>query len=404
MPTGKPARRALKRRRIGQPRPHLFRGFRLICDGTQNCRNRRIKCDEKVPCGYCTRRDLDCNPTDFIVQERWPNPPATAAADDESSSQATAATRPNPQDQAPQDALVPESTYEVFQQVFSVDQPSTSSDLRSTIASDDILTEETAGLLRIYQKGIGIWMDISDRSHTYQNEVVRHSLSSPLLMHAVCALSAKQMSLIQNKFLWEPVSSRFYGKSLSLLIKELTEQSTNHELLLAATILLGSYELLAQPGIDYQRHLYGANTLILSRNIGEEGTLFEQASFWIYARQDVALALVNERPTLTPPTKWPVLPTNATTPVEDHFGKKIVWLLARVIEVRFTTPSDQWSRAELREFESLVSDIDLSWAGLPSHVRGIHMNHALFKDEGLSRIWFCVPSAFMRNFAINGTD
>lgn len=235
-------------------------------------------------------------------------------------------------------------------------------------------------------------MDIFDRSHTYQNEVVQYSLSSPLLMHAVCALSAKQMSRIQNQFLWEPVSSRFYGESLILLINELTEQSTDRELLLAATILLGSYELLAQPGIDYQRHLYGARTLIFSHNLGEEGTSFEKASFWIYARQDVALALVNERPTLTPPAKWPKPPEDSAS-VEDRFGKTIIWLLARVIEAKFTPGSGEWSGAELESFQGLVSEIDLYWAGLPSHVRGVVMKQTHSEDDGLARVWFCVPSA-----------
>ncbi|KAJ5369770.1 uncharacterized protein N7496_005862 [Penicillium cataractarum] len=261
-----------------------------------------------------------------------------------------------------------------------------------SFSTDDILTGETAGLLRSYQEGIGVWMDIFDSSHTYQNEVVRHSLSSPLLMHAACALSAKQMSLTQNKFLWEPVSSRFYGKSLSLLINDLTEQSTDRELLLAATILLCSYELLAQPGIDYQRHLYGAHTLISSRNIDEEGTAFEKASFWIYARQDVALALVNERPTLMPPAKWPT-PTKNAGSLEDRVGNKILWMLAMVMEAKFKSANTNWTDTELTNFESLVSEIDSCWAGLPSHVRGVRMKDALLEEESLFRVWFCTPSA-----------
>ncbi|KAE8153135.1 hypothetical protein BDV25DRAFT_127469 [Aspergillus avenaceus] len=361
MLTGRRVRRALKRRRI-------------------------------APCSHCVRRHLDCNPTEFIVQERWSHRPATAAADEEPGRPVTAAATQEPQEQASQSFRVPESTYEVFQRAFSVDQPSTSSSLHSIVASDDILTEETGGLLKVDQKGIGVWMDIFDRSPTYENEVVRYSLSSPLLMHAVCALAAKQVSLIQNKFLWEPVSSRFYGQSLNLLIKELTKQSADRQVLLAVTILLGSYELLAQPGIDYQRHLYGAHTLITSHNLGEEGNSFETASFWIYARQGVALALVNERPTLTPPGKWPVPPANAT-PVEDGFGNKIVWLLAKVIEARFAATSEQWSVEEREVFESLVLEIDSSWADLPPHVRGIPMKHVICEDEGLTSIWFCVPSA-----------
>ncbi|KAL4885755.1 hypothetical protein BJY04DRAFT_213957 [Aspergillus karnatakaensis] len=289
----------------------------------------------------------------------------------------------------------PESTYEVFQQAFGVGQPTAPSSLPSEPAPEEILTQETVDLLKLYQKGIGIWMDIFDRSHTYQNEVVRHSLSSPLLMHAICALSAKQMSLTQAKFLWEPIASRFYGESLRLLIKELGNPETDRELLLAATILLGSYELLEQPGIDYQRHLYGANTLIETRDIAHQGTPLNCTSYWIYARQDVALALVNERSTLIAPSKWPAYPPYGSVPVEDYFGKRILWLLARVIEVRFSAScsKNQCSTADVRAFERLVSEIDSSWAALPSNVRGVYLNHAPVKDEGLSNVWFCIPSA-----------
>ncbi|KAJ5086879.1 hypothetical protein NUU61_008186 [Penicillium alfredii] len=300
----------------------------------------------------------DCNPTEFIVQERRSNTPLSAITDGESNSSNTPTTAQRSQETTISDTHIPESTYEIFQRVFDVDQPSTSFDIHSNVASHDILTEETASLLRFYQNGIGVWMDIFDSPHTYQNEVVRYSLSSPLLMHAVCALAPKQMSLIQNKFLWEPASSRFYGESLSLLIKELTEQSTNRDFLLAASILPGSYELLAQPGIDYQRHLNGAHTLILCCNIGEQGSFFVQASFWIYARQDVALALANERPTLTPAAKWPA-PCENSTLIEDYVGNKIVWLLERVIEAKFTLTNDDWTVNELGSFESLVSETDL---------------------------------------------
>ncbi|BCS21085.1 Zn(II)2Cys6 transcription factor [Aspergillus puulaauensis] len=381
MPTQRPARRSVKRRKTGH----------------QNCRNRRIKCDEQSPCGYCNRRGLECKKADFIVPERWGNTPEPTRAGEESQP-ATRGTAPSSQRQTtPEgDPHIPESTYEIFQHVFSVDNDHLpTSDLRSTITSDNILTEEKAGLLRFYQEGIGVWMDIFDHSHTYQNDIVRYSLSSPLLMHAVCALSANQMSLIQNKYLWGPVSSRFYGQSLSLLINELTKQSSraDGELLLAATILLGSYELLAQPGIDYQRHLYGAQTLIFSRNIGQQGTSLEKASFWIFARQDVALALVNERPTLVPPVKWPVPPESPPAAVEDAFGMRILWLLARVVEVKFGSPNGGVSNIQRERVESLVAEIDLAWAGLPSHVRGVPMKQSHSEDEGLTRVWFCVPSA-----------
>lgn len=285
---------------------------------------------------------------------------------------------------------VPESTYDVFQQVHFTIQSPTSHELESSSIHDDILTEKTSELLKVYQNGIGTWMDIFDHTSTYQSEVVRCSLSSPLLMHAICAMSAKQMSLTQNKFLWEPIASSFYGESLSLLIKELTDPSTDRGLLLAATILLGSYELLAEPGADYQRHIYGACTLIQSFKTGERESRLEQAGFWIYARQDVALALVNERPTLTPPGNWPPPPKHADS-IDEVFGNKILHLLARIIQIKFTQTESP--HAEREGLQPLLSEAESLWVNLPSHVRGVRIKTAVDDHDGLSRIWFCNPAA-----------
>lgn len=235
-------------------------------------------------------------------------------------------------------------------------------------------------------------MDIFDHTRTYQNEVVRCSLSSPLLMHAICALSAKQMSLIQNKFLWEPLASKFYGESLRLLIKELANHGTDRELLLAATIILGSYELLAEPGVDYQKHLYGARTLIQSFKIRPKESRLQQASFWIYARQDVALALVNERPTLTSPDQWPPLPKHASS-VEEMLGNQVLQLLAKIIELKFSQNGDPWSGERLEALKHLLSEIDSLWANIPHHVRGVPMRNVVDESEGLLSIWFCDPAA-----------
>lgn len=69
---------------------------------------------------------------------------------------------------------------------------------------------------------------------------------------------------------------------------------------------------------------------------------------------------------------------------------KILWLLARVIEVKFG--NGEVASIE-RRLQSMVAEIDLLWAGLPSHVRGVPMKQSHSEDEGLTRVWFCVPSA-----------
>lgn len=117
--------------------------------------------------------------------------------------------------------LNPESTYDVFQQAQFTSQHNSRTSPNCPGPVEVTITEEIKRLLEIYQTGIGTWMDILDHSCIYQRQVLRYALSSSLLLHAICALSAKQMSLIGDSFLWEPVSTRYYGKSLGLLIEEL---------------------------------------------------------------------------------------------------------------------------------------------------------------------------------------
>ena len=162
--------------------------------------------------------------------------------------------------------------------------------------------------------------------------------------------------------------------------------------MLAATILLGSYELLAKPGVDYQKHLFGARTLIQSFNVGSKGSRFEQASFRIYARQDVALALVNERPTLTSPEQWPPLPKHASS-VEERLGNTILWLLAKIIELKFSEREDNSLGGRLDALHQLLSEIDLLWSKVPYYVRGVHMREFVDENEKLPRVWFCDPAA-----------
>ncbi|KAF2794704.1 hypothetical protein K505DRAFT_303512 [Melanomma pulvis-pyrius CBS 109.77] len=282
----------------------------------------------------------------------------------------------------------PESTYDVFRK----DHASTLFSLVGASQPRDphevVVTEQSVELLRIYQSGIGKWMDVLDHSLSYQRQVVRRSLSSSLLLHSVCALAAKQMSLASERFLWEPVSARYYGESLRLLIQDLNRPETSHEIVLAATILLCSYELLAAPGLDYERHLYGARTLIQARGIGAEVTDLEQASFWVYARQDVAMAVMNECPTLIPTHEWPAPLGHGFE--EDTLGCQILWLLARVLELRFGS-MDNLQDIRAQGLRNVSNEIDQWWDQLPSTARGVCTGD--FSEDGLLKVWFYVPSA-----------
>lgn len=283
----------------------------------------------------------------------------------------------------------PESTYDVFQQAQFTSQHDSRASIKSSGPAEVTVTKEIARLLNIYQTGIGTWMDILDHSCTYQRQVLRYALSSSLLLHAICALSAKQMSLIGDSFLWEPVSTRYYGLSLGLLIEELKKQQSSREIVIAATILLCSYELLACPGADYQKHLYGARSLFQTHNIASTGTKLEKASFWIYARQDVSMALVHECATLVPPQKWPAL-SECEGLEEDVLGNQILWILARLIQFKFSNKGNALHDCH-SDLQKLISEIDFWWERVPITARGVATTEA--SDNGLKKIWFCVPSA-----------
>jgi hypothetical protein len=280
----------------------------------------------------------------------------------------------------------PESTYDVFQRVSFAGNPIAKRISQPLEISDVALTAELMELLQIYQKGIGTWMDVFSQQLTYQHEVVRLALASPLLLHSICSLAAKQMSLISDPSIWEGRSSHQYGKSLALLITELADQQSSREVILAATIFLCSYELLGVTSIDYQRHLYGVRTLVRAHDILSNGSSVEHASFWIYARQDVAFAVANERPTVMPSQEWP--PSSPTeNPDDGSHARHVLWLLARLLEIRF---GDSNSTTPLWE---VAAELDNWWERLPEVCRGIKTGSKSTVHEKLSNVFFHISSA-----------
>ncbi|KAK0618676.1 Benzoate 4-monooxygenase, partial [Lasiodiplodia hormozganensis] len=393
---------------------------------TATCRVRHIKCDEKKPiCNNCEKRNLDCKQTDIIVPCLPPRSSTTVTK-----------TLPPPPIQPPSSSdPAPGSTWEVVQQSQSTlllpppaappwpsTTPSSPTAAVATKQNDDCTTTT---LLRIYQHGIGTWMDVMDHSHRYQRAVLRLALSSPLILHALCALAAKQMSLVSSSAaaaagpppsLWEPLAARYYGESLRLLIAALAEDTTGategsdggrsgggsrgsrgrkerrREETLTATILLGSYELLAAPSADYARHLRGAQTLIRAGGIDfGSASALEDAGLWVFVRQDVAMAVAGRRGLLWEVGRWGEMrwdsEDGSEDMEEDWWGKKVLWLLARVVECVF---GDTGGRGE-EPVEGLVRELGEWYEGLPGSFEGLRLKGAL--AEGLDEVWFPIDTA-----------
>ncbi|OMP85291.1 hypothetical protein BK809_0003961, partial [Diplodia seriata] len=384
------------------------------------CRARHIKCDERKPtCRHCERKNLPCKQTDIIVPCNWDEPPAPPQT-----SNNTAAT--------PSDDPAPASTWEVIQQSQSTipqshppAPPLTTWPSPSPVPPNLYITDESASLLRIYQHGVGPWMDVLDHTQRYQRDVLRLALASPLILHALCALAAKQMSRADASAppsLWEPLAARYYGESLRLLIRALAEDTSaaateaegagvggaggeggggtgrtrKREETLTATILLASCELLAAPSADYARHLRGALTLMQTGGIDfRSASRLEAAGLWVFARQDVAMAVAGKRGLLWGVGRWGCDWSGAgdAEEEEDWWGRKLLWLLARAVECVFVDADGSGLASRVEPVEGLLAELE-EWRGaLPRSFEGLRLKGGL--AEGLDEMWFPIDSAGM---------
>lgn len=372
-------------------KPHsLIFGYRLVGDAASlsypftegpislTCRARRIKCDEKKPiCTHCDRRGIECRQADVIVHDAQSSlsqarRPSSGAARQVNAAQVL--------------GYEPESTNDVVQRV-QLGSPNQLQPPPPTSTHHLRLSKQCIDLVQMYQDGIGIWMDVCDDTLTYQRHVVRLALSSELLLHSICALSAKQMSLVKERYLWDPVAADYYGTSLRLLVRDLDRSDVSRDTTLAAAILLCSYELLANPGTEYKRHLLGARTLIQTYRAMNGATDVERASFWIFARQDVAMAIMNETQTLIHPNEWAAA-VDRLGNGEDSMGNKIIWLLARTVQLRFSS-NDKFG-SEPSALDDVSSAIDQWWCDLPPTTHGIRIEGE--SEDGATEIWFHAPS------------
>lgn len=134
--------------------------------------------------------------------------------------------------------------------------------------------------------------------------------------------------------MWKTTAVHYYGESLHHLIHTLNGPSYGSDDTLAATVLLSSYELFTSPGLDHHRHVSGAVTLIRTNPHNASSGGLKAAAFWVYARQDVAMALVHECPTMLLPDEWGVEWTDQEMD-EDYLENKIIWIVAKVIAHTF---------------------------------------------------------------------
>ncbi|KAF1930815.1 uncharacterized protein M421DRAFT_3103 [Didymella exigua CBS 183.55] len=251
------------------------------------------------------------------------------------------------------------------------------------------ISSEGAFLLQTYVKTVATWMDLFDRSCTYQLKVPPLALASPLLFHCVCAFTANHLAL-SNKSLnasWKLVAVRHYGQAVRLLIDALEVPFC--ETAMTGGMLLLSYEVHgAIQSEDYRRHFLGLTMLIKSRSITAQSTGTDRANFWIYCRHEIAVSLANERPLVLDPAEWAVSWKEGEGR-EDELGNQVMWILARVINLVFGI--DGSGDTSKRAREGFLQELETWHTGLSPCFIGIPYGDA--DDDGFRNIYFTVTAA-----------
>ena len=369
--------------------------------GSFTCRSRHLRCDEGKPiCQNCLRKGYDCLQPEFVINTTGHPAVVTTKLESEQS----AAEPPEPRWDP---AESPSSIWDIFNQA--------SSDFHKYPAREEAEAEaeaeaepepepepepgapqaldaETAELLRVFQEGVAAWLDLWDHSLTFSREAHRLAFTSPLLREAICALSARQLDLIDKRNVWASVAARRYGASLRYLIAACNTSNTDQTELFTATILLSCTELLSSPGPDHRKHLLGAATLVKSRKLDLTLPGLDRASFRVFVRQDLAVALANRSPTMISPSDWSSsLPENGMAE-EDAFAHHIVWLCARAANLVFESHSPCAIQSS-DTYDMLTEDIDAWLDRLPQASRGV--TYTAPDRYGFQALWFPVPAAIV---------
>jgi len=120
--------------------------------------------------------------------------------------------------------------------------------------------------------------------------------------------------------------------------------------IVAATFLLRLFEQMASTitGSDSEAHLSGASSFLNSESTCATGDGVRQASFWIFLRQALDVAL-NQQRTLTLDLDAYAVTIDLDTPADDWtWANRMVWITAEVVNYLFGEAKSNSQYNELR--------------------------------------------------------
>ena len=157
-------------------------------------------------------------------------------------------------------------------------------------------------------------------------------------MNAILALSSHHLSLGRDpaspETTHENDALQYYYQTLHYVQKAMRHSSyQNSNELIATTLIISTYEMLAGSQKDWEQHLQGVFSILRSQYINVEIEALESAVWWAWLRQDIWAAFREKRQTYT---AWaPKKTYDSMNPYEK--ASRALWHLAQV--VNFCSPA-----------------------------------------------------------------
>ncbi|KAH8724578.1 hypothetical protein GQ44DRAFT_727654 [Phaeosphaeriaceae sp. PMI808] len=216
------------------------------------------------------------------------------------------------------------------------------------------LTRDEAVLIHHYKEHLSRWLDCTDATRQFTLAVPGEIKSCSVLCNAVLAFAARHRR--------DDATARVaYQRCIALLIDRLSEESASHnEQLLSSIVILRFYEQLsvsASTGSDDEQHLAGTSAILRAsqgdHNVDPSAPTLREAAFWVYVRQCLYNATINQQPpdidfTLqlhpTPESMRDAHPL-ARLRLETAWANQMTWNLAHVVNYCFDGREMQNNRA-----------------------------------------------------------
>ena len=232
-----------------------------------------------------------------------------------------------------------------------IDETTLSADIGPDLATTNhpkLPSREKAFLLRHYMVALGPSLDVCDPGRHFTTVVPELATTSDLLLHAILAVSAHHLSRTADYD--SAVAEQYHERCVELLIPILDDSFATDEVV-AATVLLRFYEQMSSAviGYDQEAHLSGASAFINSESTCATAGGLREASFWLFLRQDIDVALSQQRLLKLDLDAFSA-GLDLQGPACDHtWANRIVWITAEVLRLLFGPKKSQDKLNELVE-------------------------------------------------------